>query len=131
MRCFYCIRALIALYGSYAHAEYSRASDALQAPSAESRGYTVFVRGAPVGREDVTIKASADGFIIASHGRLSGPLDLITRQAEVRSSTDWPAHSLLVDATIKGRDVKIATRFDNGSAVSDVNDGGTPTTKTD
>jgi uncharacterized protein len=131
MRCFYCIWALIALYGSYAHAEYSRASDALQAPAAESRGYTVFVRGAPVGREDVTVKASADGFIIASHGRLSGPLDLITRQAEVRYGTDWTAQSLLVEATIKGRDVKIATRFDNGSAVSDVNEGGTPTTKTD
>ena len=65
-----------------------------QPVSRTSRGYTVFVAGAVVGREDVTVEFTADGILISGQGRLSGSQDVIIRRVEVRYGRDWTPTSV-------------------------------------
>ena len=51
-------------------------------------GYTVFVRGAPVGREDVAIRTDATGTTIISQGRTSGPPNVVLQRVEFRYQPD-------------------------------------------
>ena len=46
------------------------AADAQQAP-AGATGYTTFVRGNPIGREDVTVRSDTNGVTVTSEGRLT------------------------------------------------------------
>ena len=46
----------------------AQAPDTPQPSSRTSRGYTVFLAGAVVGREDVTVESTAEGFIISGRG---------------------------------------------------------------
>jgi len=102
-----------------------------QTPSRTSRGYTVFLEGAVVGREDVTVESTAEGFIIAGQGRLSGSQDVVIRRAEVRYSRDWIPSAYELEATVNGGDTGIFTTFSNGAAVSKGVDGGKPVEQTD
>ena len=61
----------------------AQAPDTPQPSSRTSRGYTVFLAGAVVGREDVTVESTAEGFIISGQGRLSGSQDVVIRRVEV------------------------------------------------
>ena len=81
----YCIWAVVLLFAVPAAARQQPA----QQPSPVTHGYTVFVGGTVVGREDVTVEATADGVTITGKGRLSGSLDIVMRRAEVRYRADW------------------------------------------
>src|SRR5687767_12075390 len=103
MRVLYCIWAVLLLAASAAGqtaapAPSTPASVARQAPEG-STGYTVFVRGAPIGREDVAVQRDAAGnTAIVSQTRLGPPVNLVTRRAEVRYSADNSPQSVLIDA---------------------------------
>jgi uncharacterized protein len=100
-------------------------------PAADAHGFTVFLRGAPVGREDVTVRSEAGGVVISSTGRLSPPLDVITRRAEIRYSLDWAPELLTIEATARGADVSLRTTFANGEARSEGTQAGQPIARTD
>ena len=95
---------------------------AQQPPPASSApgsvGYTVFLQGTPVGHQDVTVRSDALGLLISGQGQIAPPIDVITRRAELRYRPDQTAESLLIEARIKGVDVTLETKFENGSAVS-------------
>jgi len=95
---------------------------AQQPPPASSTpgsvGYTVFLQGTPVGHQDVTVRSDALGLLISGQGQIAPPIDVITRRAELRYRPDQTAESLLIEARIKGVDVTLETKFENGSAVS-------------
>ena len=95
---------------------------AQQPPPASSTpgsvGYTVFLQGTPVGHQDVTVRSDALGLVISGQGQIAPPIDVITRRAELRYRPDQTAESLLIEARIKGVDVTLETKFENGSAVS-------------
>jgi pimeloyl-ACP methyl ester carboxylesterase len=108
-----------------------QAPGAPQPSSRTSRGYTVFLAGAVVGREDVTVESTAEGFVISGQGRLSGSQDVVIRRVEVRYSRDWTPSAYELEATVNGGDTGIFTTFSNGAAVTKGVDGGQPVDQTD
>jgi pimeloyl-ACP methyl ester carboxylesterase len=84
----------------------------------DTTGYTIFLRGAPVGREDVTIQIGAEGTTVTSQGRLSAPFNAVTRLAEFRYAPDWSAQLFVLDGTSNGAPVTIRTTFAGGVATS-------------
>ena len=82
-------------------------------------GYTVFVRGEPIGREDVTVQRTAAGATtIVSRTRLGPPVNLVTRRAEVRYRADGSPESVYVDAQLSGQEINLETTFENGVATT-------------
>src|SRR5215216_1384350 len=89
-----------------------------QQPSAggDTRSYVVFLNGAPIGREDVTVQRDLRGITILSQVRLGPPVNVTTRQAEIRYRSDWSPERLTLDATASGVDLMLHTAFANGTA---------------
>jgi pimeloyl-ACP methyl ester carboxylesterase len=77
----------------------------------ESRGYTVFLRGTPLGREDITVSTDHGGLVISGTGRLSPPVDIVTRRAEVRYTADWAPVSMVFEGTVQLRDQRVNITF--------------------
>jgi pimeloyl-ACP methyl ester carboxylesterase len=88
----------------------------LAAQQPDSRGYTVFLRGTPIGREDITVRSEEGGLVISGTGRLSPPLDIVTRRAEVRYRADWSPVSLTLEGTVRMRENKIGITFEGEAA---------------
>ena len=95
-----------------------------QQPSSTTHGYTVFVGGTVVGREDVTVQATPGGLTITGKGRLSGSLDIVMRRAEVRYRADWTPEAFELEATVNGGDTVLKTTFNGQDAVTEGVDGG-------
>ena len=51
------------------------------AGSGHIRRFTIFLRGAPIGTEQIALTRIADGWTIASSGRLGAPLDIVARRS--------------------------------------------------
>jgi len=107
----YCIWPFLLVLASTAQAQ-----DAAAPPS---RGYTVFLKGTPIGREDVTVHADASGVSIVSQGRMSVPTSVTTRRAEVKYSPDWTPQSFTLDASVNGGDVTAKSTFAGSVAHTD------------
>jgi dienelactone hydrolase len=93
---------LLLLFGAGAEA---------QAQEPASHGYTIFLRGTPIGREDVTVRADASGVSIVSQGRMSVPSSVTTRRVEVKYAPDWTPQSFSLDAIVNGGDVTATSTF--------------------
>jgi len=91
------------------------AAQAQETAAPPSRGYTIFLRGTPIGREDVTVRADAGGLSIVSQGRMSVPSSVTTRRAEVKYSPDWTPLAFALDATVNGGDVTAISTFTNNT----------------
>jgi len=94
-------------------------------------GYTIFLRGVPIGHQDVTVRSDAQGLVISGQGQIAEPIDVITRRAELKYRPDQTAESLTVEARIGGVDIKLQTTFENGTAVSSGMEGTSPIATTD
>lgn len=90
------------------------------------RNFTVFLRGVPVGRETLTVRADAAGLTIQSESNLGAPLNVVMRRGEVVYRPDLTPVSLTLDATINMKDVTLRTTFNDGQAISEGTDGGNP-----
>jgi len=101
------------------------------APPADARGYTVFFRGTPIGREDITVRTGPDGLVISGTGRLSPPLDAITRRAEVRYGADWSPQSLVLEGTARLREQVLNVTFAGEEARVEYSIEGKPASKVD
>ncbi len=98
---------------------------------APAANFTVFIQGAPIGTEQVSVSANADGWTIRATGRLGIPVSLSTARFEVQYDRDWKPKSLNIEASLRGQPLLIATRFVNGSAISDITQAGQQTQKID
>jgi len=94
-------------------------------------GYTIFLRGVPIGHQDVTVRSDAQGLVISGQGQIAEPIDVITRRAELKYRPDQTAESLTVEARIGGVEIKLQTTFENGTAVSSGMEGTSPIATTD
>lgn len=111
MRVFYCIwAALLALAAPAAAAQAAQA----QSPT----GYMIFVRGVPVGREEVTIRSDENGTTITGSSRLAPPVDLVLDRGQVVYHQDGTPASLTVRGTSNAAPLSLTTSFDNGTAVT-------------
>jgi pimeloyl-ACP methyl ester carboxylesterase len=128
MRCLHCIWAVLAVLGAEAAMSAQAPAPAAQtaATAGGSTGYTIFLRGQPIGREDVAVRTDTDGITIVSEGRMSSPLNLIIRRAEFKYRPDWTPVSFALDADVAGADVLLNTTFSGGMAVSEGTQSGKP-----
>lgn len=100
-------------------------------PTAGRAAFTIFVRGAQIGREDVDLSRSPGGWTISSTNRLSPPIDLTTNRFELRYGPDWQPIELKLDATLRGAPVGLVTSFGVTTAISEITQSGQTTQKTD
>jgi uncharacterized protein len=106
MRIFYCTWAILALMAQSAGAQ-------------ADTGYTIFVRGVPIGREVLSVQTGGSGTIIISQGSATAPISSVFRRAEYRYGADGNPRSFEFDGQIGGSDVSLKTTFANGSAVTE------------
>src|SRR5438132_5823892 len=118
MRVFHCTWTLLLLL-------------ALPAAAQQSTGYTIFLRGAPIGHQEVNVRSDAQGLVTIGQGQIAPPIDVVTRRVELRYLPDLTADSLVLEARIAGVDVTLNTKFENGTAVSSGMQGNTPIATTD
>ena len=56
---------------------------------AGATSFTIFLRGAPIGTEQVALTRTATGWTIVSSGRLGAPIDVVARRLQVRYTPEW------------------------------------------
>ena len=99
-------------------------AEAQQAPAtAKPTGYTIFLRGTPVGREEITVQEDSTGTTFTVQGRLGAPLNAVTRRAEMKYAPDGTPQRFLLDGTANGIDVSVRTSFANGTAQTEGSQG--------
>jgi pimeloyl-ACP methyl ester carboxylesterase len=84
-----------------------------------STGYTIFLRGTPIGREDVAVRTDATGTMITSSGRATSGVAFILRRAELKSRPDGSPERYTIDASANGADTTMRTLFKDGVATSE------------
>src|SRR5712691_7115950 len=135
MRAFHCTWTLalfLALPAASAFAQGATGNGAQTAtPAPAAVGYTIFLRGTPIGHQEVTVRSDAQGMVISGQGQIAQPIDIITRRAELRYRPDQTAESMTLEARIGGVDVSLQTTFENGAAVSKGMQGNIPIATTD
>lgn len=77
--------------------------------SREQLPLSVFLRGSPVGNEQVVVEQRTDGWTVSSTGRLSDPLAFVLRLGELRYGPDWTPRSLTMQGSVSdvGFDVRV------------------------
>lgn len=124
----HCIRAAaaaLAIASPWAAAAQGALVDAGQS------NLTIFLRNVPIGSEQVTVTRTADGWTIASSGRIGPPIDAVARRIEVRYTGDWRVRDFRLEGTARGVSQTVHTVFEGTQARSDVETGGQATQKTD
>ena len=104
------------------------------APPLQETGATnfaIFLRGAPIGTEQIAITRTATGWTIVSSGRLAAPIDVVARRVQVRYTPDWKPIELTLDGTVRGQAQTIRTVVDGTAATTDVSVAGQQTQKSD
>jgi len=96
-----------------------------------SSNLTIFVRGQPLGNEQVTMARTAEGWTITSSGRIGPPVDAFARHLQVRYTADWRPIEFNFEGTLRGLAQSIHTVVQNTQATSDVDTGGQKSQKTD
>lgn len=120
----YCICALVLLLAVPAAGQQA-------APATRTSGFTIFLQGAPIGREDVTTHEDAAGLVITSQARRSPPAVTASGTLEIRYGADGSPQSVLLESTNEGQPLTLRTRFVDGTAISEGSQGAIPLTKTD
>jgi pimeloyl-ACP methyl ester carboxylesterase len=100
-------------------------------PDTSASTFSVFIRGAKVGSEQVAIARSADGWTITTSGRLGPPIDLVHRQLQVRYDSDWKPLGLDVDAVLRGQGLALHTVVRGTTATTEFTEAGKSGQKVD
>ncbi len=94
--------------------------------------YTVFVGQRALGREDVAVVREADGWVIRGTSQAGPPVDVVTRNAEIRYTAEWHPTAMALEGTVRGQETSIKTTFAGGEATNEISiAGATPTKKVD
>ena len=128
------MRLLVALGAAAAfapaHAAHLDARDQAAVEPA-SRAYVVFLQSRPIGREEFALVRQADGWILRGSSRISQPVDIITRSAEIHYTSDWHPTRAQFDTIVRGQEVITKTAFADGKATNEINVGGKVQPKVD
>jgi pimeloyl-ACP methyl ester carboxylesterase len=120
MRRLHIICAVLLLVAAPVHAQQPAPQ-----PGATS-GYTVFLRGTPLGREDIGMTTDASGTIVSGRSRLGLPLNVTLRRVEIRYGPDWTPASFASEGTLNDADLTVRTTFTGGTAATDGRQGKNP-----
>jgi hypothetical protein len=97
-------------------------------PVPGSTGFTIFLRGADIGREQVSLARSGSQWIITSTGRIG---DLTINRFELKYAADWQPIELQFEATQGEKKLQLATSFAMTSAINEISQNGVTNSKTD
>jgi uncharacterized protein len=102
-------------------------------PVVEAGGttYRLFLRGAPIGSEQINVTRAAEGWTIVSSGRLGAPIDVVGRRVQARYTPDWIPVELSFDGTVRGQQQSIRTLIEGTTAKTEIRIAGQPTEKSD
>src|SRR5258706_16410655 len=114
----HCICAGIAAFAA-ATASAQQQPPAVFQPGATS-GFMIFLRGNPIGVEQISVSRTTEGWTILSTGRLTQPFDLVARKVEVRYTADWKPIAYNIDSTVRGEFQRVITTVDGTTATSDI-----------
>lgn len=78
------------------------APSVVRAQQAEAH-FTIYVRSTVIGTEQVTVTHSAEGWTIASSGRMTAPSEVINRQLTAKYDESWKPLEFSLDATAQGQ----------------------------
>ena len=82
--------------------------------------FTVFAEGRPIGKQQVTLTSTDEGWRITSTGELGGFLSLSTSKFEVLYDPSWNPLSLTIDAKFRGQHLGLKTIISGNSAKSQI-----------
>ena len=85
--------------------------------------FVVMLRGARVGTETVSLSRTATGWLLSGSGGLGPPFDVVTTRFEAAYGADWQPARLLVQGSIKGEAVALASTFGLTTAMNDLTQG--------
>src|SRR6185436_6769757 len=108
MRAFHCTWTLMLLLALPATAQQPQPA---ATGTQNAVGYTVFLRGMPVGHQDLSVRGDAQGLTISGQGQIANPIDILTRRVEIRYRPDLSPESLVIDSRIGGVDITLQTDF--------------------
>jgi pimeloyl-ACP methyl ester carboxylesterase len=100
-------------------------------PVAGASTFTIFLRGLPIGSEQIAVSRGAEGWTIVSSGRIGAPLDIVARRIEVRYTPEWKPLRFSLDGTLRGRTYTINTTVEGTTASSTTYAEGQAGNKTD
>jgi uncharacterized protein len=125
----YCTAALLAL--SAVRAGSAQAPSAPQ-PSIGESTFTIFIRGADVGREQVNVSRSGSQWLVTSTGRLG---DVTINRLELKYTADWQPIECHMELTQGGKEgakkLQLATSFGVTTAINEITQNGVTNSKTD
>jgi uncharacterized protein len=98
---------------------------------ANATSFTIFLRGAPIGSEQVSVTRIADGWTISSSGRMSPPVDIVARRLQVRYTADWRPIEFTFEGNVRGQPQSIHTAVEDSTARSQIGVGDRSGTKED
>ena len=107
------------LYCTWAFLLAAGAAEAQQ-PSPKPTTYTIFVRGTPVGREDVTVRSDGSGLTVTSEGRIGAPTNLTFDRAEFKYGPDGAPQSFELKGARAGVDASLRTIITGGNATTEI-----------
>ena len=90
------------------------------APEGNATSFTIFLRAAPIGAEQVSVTRIADGWTITSTGRMAPPIDIVARRIQVRYTADWRPIEFTFDGTVRGQAQHIHTTIEDTTAHSEI-----------
>ena len=126
----HCTAALLAALAAVPLSAQSPPAPA-QAPAEGDVEFAVFVGSTRVGVEQVRLARSGSTWIISSTAQFVQPLNLTVNRAEVKYTSDWQPTELRIEATQAGRPMGLATSFGMTTAINEITQDGTTTSKTD
>ena len=100
-------------------------------PDAGATNFTIFLRGAPIGSEQIAVSRTATGWTIASSGRLGAPIDVIARRLQVRYTPEWRPIEFTLDGTVRGQPQTLRTSIEGTTAKSQMTIAGQASEKSD
>ncbi len=98
------------------------------APVAGEASFTIFMRGTDAGRVQVKVSNVGGNWRITSTGRVG---DFAINRFEVTYTGDWQPVDMLIEAMQGQRPLRVATSFGVTTAINEITQNGTTTSKTD
>ena len=92
-------------------------------PTTGNATFNVFISSTPAGLERVGVTRTADGWLIRSSGKITGPIDLENRLFEVEYDDGWRPRRIALEGTRSGQDFSLETKFDNQTATHEQQEG--------
>src|SRR5437868_655604 len=128
-RHFICALAAVAILAQIPGATVVAQQPAFQPGTTSS--FMIFLRGTPIGAEQMAVSRTTEGWSILSTGRLGLPFDVVARKVETRYTADWRPLGFTLDSLVRGEFQRVITTVDGTAAASAITAGPTSSEQTD